>query len=316
MAELDDLLRRLGMDNASLATKLRELVKLMDTIGVTDEVVPIDLGVPETADSASTDGDWIRALDLNLTQDANFTFADGANTWHGLSWTGSNIASGTSQFAVVNGTGLFVDFNATNTIWYPPTATNTGPKIGVNLSALCPGFRMGSSRVRVTMQFSSNTDAIFEYGQFAIEKSAAMVANQAYLFGCAHFTDDSPDLGTSSVTRRLHESLIGATRTAVFPAVGNTLMCLDWGMTEQRWYSGAPGNPDTDSNDDVMVPSNLTLDARRIETATGLQAPSASAAPFITGGNTALKLSIGGFTGNTSNTLTATFKRLRVEYRN
>lgn len=47
MAELDDLLRRTGLDVSSFASKLRELVRLTDTIGVTDEVVPLDLGVPQ-----------------------------------------------------------------------------------------------------------------------------------------------------------------------------------------------------------------------------------------------------------------------------
>ncbi len=100
----------------------------------------------------SVRGAWLMGLDLDLTVQANQTITTGTPTIAGKTWTAVDISTYSSQFAIVNGTGLQMKGNALNSGMYDTFRTLAHLKI--KLVDFCPGIHL-KSRIRLTAVLDS-----------------------------------------------------------------------------------------------------------------------------------------------------------------
>jgi hypothetical protein len=75
--------------------------------------------------------------EIVFANEANANIVNGNNTIDGDIWTGVDVGNA-NVFSLVNGSGLFFDANAANTIF--TTATRSAARITIPLATLLPGF--------------------------------------------------------------------------------------------------------------------------------------------------------------------------------
>jgi hypothetical protein len=244
-------------------------------------------------------------IDVNLTTDANFTFTDGTQTWHGLSWTGLHIVGNTDQFAVVNGTGLVIDTNANNLDRY--LTVDTAPRIYLPFSQI-PGYVHGATIVRVWFQSTtSGADANFEACERGIE-TIPFVSNSKYGWAWVQ-TDTSNSI----------EVLAGSVSPASPSSPGSTFKanCIEMiGLDEIRFWAKVPTAAAGDPNSSEFDLSGFTLNAVWKSTNPGSTGTLFKPADIFAAAGANLCAFLALKTGNTSNSVTCTYTRLRIEYVN
>lgn len=283
---------------------------LASTAYVDDAIDAIDVG---------GGGGWVTALDLNLTTDAAKTFVDGANTWHGVTWTGANITSKADVFGVLAATGLRIQPKTSASEWW--TAVDTYPRISARLKDLIPGFVLGQTRVRVRMMWSNaNADANYEYSGFAIEKLPFVVGKQQHFAAMIGY--DSGHAGGSGYdsNQRVIQNSTPMQRHS--NVVTNVQGLHTNGLTDAAFYKANLAPADADPNATAIPWDSLKLTAYWMgESGTALPGrwTTAGDADGRVVPNAAdsgdLCLTIGAQNGGSASGFTATFKRLVLEYR-
>ncbi len=244
-------------------------------------------------------------LDLNLTTDPNFTFSNGSNTWHSLTWTGVNIAAATDQFAVVNGTGLVIDANASNVDRY--LTADSAPYIYLPFSQI-PGYVHGSSIVRVWFQsFTTGANSNFETGMRGIE-TVPYSSNARYGWAWNQTdTTNQPEVLAGSVAPTM-PSALGSTYTAC---------CLEMvGLDEVRFYAKIPTQASSAANSAEFDLSTFTLSAIWKASNPGQTGTVWKPSDIFAAAASNLAAFLGLKTVNTSNSVIVTFTRLRIECAN
>lgn len=253
--------------------------------------------------SAAASG-WQTAYDRNFTQDSNFTFADGSNSWNGLTWTGANIAAKADSVAVINGTGLVIDCNAQSTDWYY-TSDNCA-KIYIALATLIPNFDWGASELRISAQFETVGTTNYDLGGISVEK--AFVANQ-------NWTQKMYAGYTPSYVRFGQILMEGAEGVIQMPTANKVNRLYLRGLNYATYASRSTSAADSDPNSTVFDLHDYVV--------AGFWTPATAATSTSVAINSSprladlasVRLVIGAQTANTNNNCVLTVKRLRVDWR-
>jgi hypothetical protein len=276
--------------------------------------------VSQAAPAASP---WIRVADVNFTQAAARAFTgNGATVIDGLTWTLENIASVASL--AIDANGLRWTCNAVNSERYPQDPSNA-TCLKVKLADACPGFILGSSRLRMFWQGYSNGNANHEVLRCGLDRdpfSSGLGQNiPAWVWNIGAFDNVAPHRGVYSIVN----GPSGFKRydldyTAKTPNDSTLLYGIELrDLGEIDFFYGATAAVDTDSNDVAFAGSNIKLGAS-LRTPSGVS--TAFADPVIADYETAyniksaadLAISLSGYTVNTAAHAVHTLKRMRIEY--
>lgn len=246
---------------------------------------------------------WQTLLDLNLSQEANFTFVDGANSWKGLTWTGKNIASGADIFAVVNGTGLKIDTNAVASDFY--TGVDTAPQIYLTLDQIS-GFDAKRSKLRITSQLQlTNSNINYELSFIGVAV-VPYVGGQRGLWGYRRGFDSS----FASMPFVINGGAVSSSNTAGTET--HDVCEMTWNSWDRvQWTTKLGTQAASAANSAEFVFSSTPPRADYMYGGTGMRTPSTT--HYLTT-SSALALMFCAYPVNTTNSFYAVLTRLRVEY--
>ena len=256
---------------------------------------------------ASIGAAWTVEVDSNLSTEANFSFANGTQSWLGKTWTGLNIAGNVDSFGVVNGTGVVLDHSGANTDWYMPV--NTAPRLYLPFSQL-PSFRFGQSIVRLWMDMrATGLDANFETAKFGIE--TIPYSSNARRFWAVHL-DQSGLLSSQMLDNTAAVAGLNATNAAT-ARVG--MVELDTSTLLARWFSKVPTAAIGAANSTEFTFSSMRLITAWRPAAGMVTALDASRSMTAATADNLCAV-FGLQTVNSTNTALATWRRIRIEVMN
>lgn len=266
---------------------------------LSDPVNPQDADTKAARDAAIG---WRAALDVNFVTEPAFTFVDGLQTWKGVTVTGVNVASAADVFAIVPGTGLVIDHNATSTDFW--LTTNSAPRIQLVLKDMIPGYLVGSTRVRVWCEMANNADQNFEQSVFGIIK-VPHVNNNVARWSFNRVFENS---------FKVNGQVISGTAEYQYPLASPDPVCMidfvDGQLT--GYYSKAATAAATDANSKEFDPTTIS---RRFTNRYAGGGTTADLDRPIFSSPDSLAVFITAFAANTANNFQATIKRLRIEYK-
>ncbi len=274
----------------------------------------------ETLAETAARGAWLTGLDLDLTAQANQTITTGTPTIAGKTWTAVDISTYSSQFEIVNGTGLQMKGNAANSGMYDTFRTLAHLKI--KLVDFCPGIHL-KSRIRMTCVLST---------------SGAAAASEVVMVALGSWTHSNT---AASIIRCVPGYISGPSqrridgwRTSGAPAYDDTTIPLANAQMQiqidniEDWAGSFLSSPYTIASPVVWKDPKTFVHARRYDFQARLNAitpPSSSG--FIADGTTRpantvltdineMALLLGFGTGNTANNTSfiARIQAVRVEY--
>lgn len=255
--------------------------------------------------TVSTTAGWRIALDRNFTQDPNFGFNDGNNVWNGVTWIGENITASADSFGIVNGTGLVLDHNATNTSWY--YSSDTAPKLYVPVTTLIPNFVWGESELKITAMFDTAGTTSYELGGIAVEKP--FTASQAW----THKLYAGYVPGYQRYSQVLMEGSEGGGQ--VHPANNKITKLFLKNLTHAVYSSRSGSVLNADSNDSVFSKNDYVV--HTVWWAPGTSISTSGISTFTPRLNDPAdaRIVIAAQSGNTNNNCVLTMQRLRIEYK-
>lgn len=258
-------------------------------------------GARNTAILAASSG-WSTALDANLMDSPAQTFVDGSQTWLGIPVTGKNIASGSAVAAVQVGTGLVIQVNSTNTDI--SLTGDSGPQLRIPFSSLIPDFVMGSTRVRLSVQWRTlNADSDYEIGVIGIRK-AFVSANNEHLFRVLRGYHSSQ--GGSAYHRAA--VLLGSTETGMSGNIAaNNVDVIETDGYNATFYTRA--SPATSGD-----PNSVAFDADQSAVVARYTAAGTMLNTFYATLGSDLGLLLGILSGTTGRNASVIIERIRVEY--
>ncbi len=251
--------------------------------------------------TASQDSSWTTAYEVNFAGLTNSSAAgNGSYVIDGKTWTVENF-SAVDSIGIVNGTGLVINPNATNSTYY--TNIRTTPVISVPLSSLFSSFDPTVHEVRIWFHNDVTTcDSDFEIATFGITKIPYPGTSTQLTF---HYCNGySSGLGGRFRCTRhfrgtnLNELYYGPSETA-------SLLQMDRNGSNFWFYSG------TMSGGNFPAANSLTLRGV-LSSVVGLS----STVSTITFNNPSdYNIEFTAYPSNTNNSFTSYLARMRVEYR-
>lgn len=247
----------------------------------------------EIAALQSGEGEWITAVDLNFTELASQTIANGAVSLGGVAFTAAN-AGNADSFAVVHGTGLVIDLGPTNVIDH-----TLAPRVRATIPSLIPAFDPQRTRLRVTVECAiAGSDQSYELLAFGLEKTA----NPAQYQVQAH---RGYNQAPKSYARWV---LNGGLADSTGWAVADNVLRLEWWREGEFWAASATTAEPGSSANDLALAGPFTSRAHYVQAQSGYVADQ----HILAAGD--LTFALTAFNGNTTNSFVATFRRLRIEY--
>jgi hypothetical protein len=255
----------------------------------------------------SSSNGWVTAYDINFTTLSSLTCSAGNNTIGPISFNFQN-ATNADFVGIVPGEGLRFDPNATASDYY--LTLRTMPYLRARLSDIIPGYNLGDYEVRIWSVFDVfNADANFELAVCGIDKYNFASNGQQAMFAMKGYNSF-----VSASIHRAHRFLYGNTDVIYThaPATAHVQMVHMTSMRSHQFYHY--DYPLTSS-----APATIDWPAQNIMTAsTGFFNASSSPSAFFTyiSASSDTAVILGAYPVNTANSFSASFKQLRIDYRN